>query len=156
MRCNTMATCSNRGVPMSARTGLASDLSQLFEEFFGPSLRNFANDGVALTPRMDLAETETAYTAQFDLPGLTQEQIDVELKDNVLRVSGEKLNEQSESKDRVHRTERLFGRFERRVRIPGPVQKDKVEATFKNGVLAIVLPKVDASEGLHKIAVKPA
>ena len=92
-------------------------------------------------PSVDIAETDESYDVTADLPGVSEKDINVELKDDVLTVSGEK-KEESEKKQKDYRlSERRFGSFKRSFRLPSGVDEDKVTANFKDGVLKVVLPK---------------
>lgn len=92
-------------------------------------------------PSVDIAETDKSYDVTADLPGVSEKDINVELKDDVLTVSGEK-KEESEKKEKDYRlSERRFGSFKRSFRLPSGVDEEKVSAKFKDGVLKVVLPK---------------
>lgn len=92
-------------------------------------------------PHMDVSESDEAYTVTVELPGLEQKDVDLSLTDDLLVVQGEKRAEAEQEGEQRHRMERLYGRFQRAVRLPTPVEADHVEATFKSGVLTIRLPK---------------
>lgn len=93
------------------------------------------------SPSVDIAETDKSYDVTADLPGVSEKDINVELKDDVLTVSGEK-KEESEKEEKDYRlSERRFGSFKRSFRLPSGVDEDKVSAKFKDGVLKVVLPK---------------
>jgi HSP20 family protein len=92
-------------------------------------------------PAVDVWETETELVLSFDLPGIKEDKIAVELDDNVLTVSGERERTQSHSNDRFYRFERRFGQFSRSVTLPSGIKEDDIEADYKNGVLEIRVPK---------------
>jgi len=95
------------------------------------------------SPAVDVKETEKEYLFHFDLPGLSDKDIEIKLTGRELYVSGErKATEKDES--RSHRTERFFGRFERSFVLPEEVNSDKIDAEFRDGVLTIRIPKVEA------------
>lgn len=104
------------------------------------------------TPSVDISETNEAFTFQFDLPGLKQEEIDIEFKDDTLLVQGERKTETEEKREGYVRSERYFGKFQRAFTIKTPVDSDSVTATYRNGVLEISLPKAEAIKP-KKIAV---
>lgn len=103
-------------------------------------------------PRVDIRETSEGFTFQFDLPGLKQEEIDIEFKEDNLTVRGERKLEQEEKREGYVRTERYHGKFQRSFTLKAPVDGDRVTATYRNGVLEIVLPKAEAVKP-KKIAV---
>lgn len=106
------------------------------------------------SPSVDIAETDKSYDITADLPGVSEKDISVELKDDVLTVSGEK-KEESEKEEKDYRlSERRFGSFKRSFQLPSEVDEGKVSANFKDGVLKIVLPKsADAQKKSRKIKI---
>lgn len=109
--------------------------------------------GIA-APHIDFSETDKNYVVVAELPGMEQKDIDVELKDDILTLSGEK-KEEREEKDKDHiLSERRFGSFKRSLRLRSEVDQEKSSAVFKNGVLTITLPKsADAQKKTKKIAI---
>src|ERR1700754_3345463 len=102
-----------------------------------------ANSGVQRRwlPAMDPAETADQFVLTADLPGLTEEDIKIEVEDRVLTVSGERKAEHTESKPGYRRVERAFGAFSRSLTLPEGVDADAVAADFTNGVLEVRIPK---------------
>lgn len=97
--------------------------------------------GVAWSPAVDLHETEESYTLEADLPGLSKDDIQLSVVDDVVTLKGAR-NQQSERKtEGYHRVERIYGSFQRSFRIPGGIDATKVDASFENGVLKVTLPK---------------
>jgi len=90
---------------------------------------------------VDLWEAEGELVLSFDLPGISEEDIAVELDDNVLTVSGERERTSEHSNDRFYRFERRFGTFSRSVTLPQGVQEDAIQASYGNGVLEVRVPK---------------
>ena len=90
---------------------------------------------------MDLVETEEHFVLRADLPGLAEEDVNIEVEDRVLTVSGERKSEQAESKEGYHRVERAFGSFSRSLTLPEGVDADAVTASFDRGVLEVRIPK---------------
>jgi len=108
-------------------------------------------------PTVDVAETEGAYKVTAELPGMDEKDVDVTLASNILTIKGEKTEEKEETKPDYHVQERHFGAFERHFPIPDGVETAEIEATFKNGVLTVVLPKkAEAKKPEQKIEVKAA
>jgi|DewCreStandDraft_4_1066084.scaffolds.fasta_scaffold00144_18 HSP20 family protein len=116
--------------------------------------RNWANGAGFLTPRVDVSETESEVHVTVELPGLSEKDLDVELRENQLRIAGEKKDERSTQDHNFHRMERTFGAFERIIPLPAKVQREGVQARFKDGVLSIVMPKVERSRVAQKIPVQ--
>ena len=99
---------------------------------------------LALTPRVDFAETEAGYELTADLPGLDDDSVDVSVADDVLTIQGERSCEQEVDGRNVHLSERGFGSFKRSFSLPENVDQNDITAKFKNGVLEIHLPKSKA------------
>lgn len=96
-----------------------------------------------LAPVCEIVDEEKLYSISLDIPGMRQEDLDIEVKDNHLHISGErKFNE----KNTVLRSERRYGKFERVFSLPQNVNADQIEARFENGVLDISLPKEEKSQ----------
>lgn len=107
------------------------------------------------TPTVDIVEKNDAYEVKAELPGMDEKNIEVKLVNEVLMIRGEKQQEKEEKKEDYHLHERRFGSFERRFAVPKGVDIDKVEASFKNGILTVRLPKTpDAMNREKKIEVK--
>jgi HSP20 family protein len=92
-------------------------------------------------PAVDVWETDDELVLSFDLPGIPEDQISVELDDTVLTVSGQREREERETGDRFYRYERRFGTFQRSVTLPPGVNEDDIKATYRNGVLEVRVPK---------------
>ncbi len=92
-------------------------------------------------PAMDLVETEDALILKADLPGLERDDVSIEVKDNVLTVSGQRDSEHSEKTDGYYRVERASGSFSRSLALPDGVDADLVKASFDKGVLEVTIPK---------------
>jgi HSP20 family protein len=108
-------------------------------------------------PAMDIAETEKAYEITTELPGMSESDVEVVASDGGLTIKGEKKEEKEEKKKDYYLSERRYGSFERRMQIPEGVDADKIEATFKKGVLTVTLPKTtQAQKPEKKISVKAA
>jgi HSP20 family protein len=115
--------------------------------WYGFPFHNLQKDmDIGWSPRLDVSETENALEIVADLPGLEKQDISVSLEDNLLTIKGER-KEEKESKDkRFHTVERRSGSFYRALRLPVEVENDKIEATFKDGVLTLSLPKTKESK----------
>jgi HSP20 family protein len=106
-------------------------------------------------PAVDIAESDKAYEITAELPGLDEKNIEVKLANGALTIKGEKQEEKEEKKKDYYLHERHFGSFERCFRVPEGVDADKIEASFKKGVLTVTLPKTpEAQKAEKKIAVK--
>jgi len=121
------------------------EIDELFDQFFGP-WEETREHWPAFSPRANVAETDTHYEVTVDLPGMKPEEFTVELKDNQLWITGERKREHEEKGKTYHRIERLYGQFRRVIPFPAPVNAEKVEAEYKDGVLRILVPKDEAAQ----------
>jgi len=109
------------------------------------------------TPAVDIAESEKAFELTAELPGMDEKNIEVKVTNGNLIIKGEKQEEKEEKKKDYYMRERNFGSFERRFSVPEGVDADKIEASFKKGVLTLTLPKkAEAQKPTKKIEVKAA
>lgn len=153
----------SRGLAPFARdpfTSLRREMDRLFDDFFAPAeSRSFAAPAAATAtvwPSIDVDETDQAYTVTAEAPGLEEKDVELNLRDNVLTISGEKHQERKEEDRGRTYAERFYGRFQRTIPFDVEIDADKVQATFKNGVLTVNLPKnPQAREKTRKIEIKP-
>jgi len=111
----------------------------------------------ATAPAVDIVETDKAYQVTAELPGMDEKNIEVKVVNDGLRIRGEKKEEKEEKKKDYFLSERRYGSFERYFRVPEGVDADKIEASFKKGVLTVTLPKKpEAQKPEKKIEVKAA
>jgi HSP20 family protein len=126
----------------------------LFDRFFDDlPLPSLFSEGKVLSPAFDISETEKEYVITGEIPGIDVKELDVTLLDGILTVKGEKKQEKEEKDEDYHQVERHYGSLERSFRIPEKVKADELEATYKDGILKIFLPKSEASK-VKKIEVK--
>jgi HSP20 family protein len=105
-----------------------------------------ARQGQAWVPTLDVWETDSELVYAFDLPGVPQDKISVEVEDSTLTVSAERERTQEVSQERYHRFERRFGSFSRTVGLPQGVSEDDIKAAYKEGVLEIHAPKPQSAK----------
>jgi HSP20 family protein len=115
-------------------------MNRLFENAMGVSDFGSREEVDSWRPVCDVFETPEALVVCLELPGLEQEQLDLRLDGDDLVVSGEREMERERGDEQFHRVERSYGKFSRRIQLPATVDRDAVEASFRNGVLRITLP----------------
>jgi HSP20 family protein len=157
--------------PWYPLTSLRKEIDRLFDDFSrgfgGFSLARRAPDWEtwwpygaklgATAPAVDLVEKDDEYQITAELPGIDEKNVDVTLSDDVLTIRGEKKEEKEEKKKDYYLSERRYGSFERTFRLPDSVDRDKIQARFEKGVLAVTLPKTPAAaKKQKKIEVKAA
>jgi HSP20 family protein len=120
-------------------------LARLFDE---PGVRRY-NGGTMWTPQVNVTETADELVFTAELPGMTREQVNIELEQNVLTIWGEKVEDRTEGDEerKYHLWERAYGSFRRSFTLPRPVNGDGAAARFENGVLEIRLPKAPEAKG---------
>jgi HSP20 family protein len=125
--------------PIRELDSLQGDMNRLFDRFFDSRAPNGTSR--RWIPAMDLVETGDHLVLRGDLPGMTEDDVDIEIKDHVLTVSGERKAENEEQGEGYHRVERAFGSFSRSMTLPQGIDPEKVDAKFENGVLEVRVPK---------------
>jgi HSP20 family protein len=131
------------------RESALPDVFRPFDQWmseFDQSMRDFLTGngkGMRLMPRADIADTDKEYLISLELPGLELADVDVRLSGNQLTVSGERKQKKEDKDKHFYRLETSYGAFERRFELPQNVRNepDSVQATFKNGILEIKVPK---------------
>src|SRR4051812_5469464 len=134
-----------RWEPAREMASLQQEMNRLFSTFFDAPGASAAN-GTTGSPRrwlpaMDLVETDDHFVLRADLPGLSEGDVNVELEDNVLTVSGERKAEHESRREGYYRIERASGDFQRSLTLPEGVNAEAIEASFDKGVLEVRIPK---------------
>ena len=142
----------------------AEDMERLYEgfeglrfpSFFGreflPFRKEFEN--VDWVPKVEVLQHNEELTVRAELPGLTKDDIKVEVTDKALTLSGERKEEKEEKREGYYRSERNYGSFYRRIPLPEGVNTDKVTATFNNGMLEVVLQVPKTELRTRKVEIK--
>jgi HSP20 family protein len=121
---------------------LQDRINRIFSESFGSS-RELDDDGGLYDwrPPVDIYETAEGFILKVELAGVEKEDVSVEVKENVLTLNGERLLDPEVKDEQYYRKERTFGKFQRSFTLQESVKPDQVKASFKNGVLTIVVPR---------------
>lgn len=122
---------------------LRTPLDTLFDGFFGNRLSETAPADAPLT---NIAETKTSYMLSFELPGLDEQDIHVQVHERNLTISAERRETKTEDGTTWHRVEQRTGKLARTVRMPEPVAASEIEATYKQGILTVTVPKKPESQ----------
>ncbi|MEA2211056.1 MAG: hypothetical protein QOF83_1004 [Solirubrobacteraceae bacterium] len=122
---------------------IQNEMNRLFNTFFDTPNAAQANGGTQRRwiPAMDLVESEGEFVLRADLPGLTESDVNIELEDNILSISGERKADEEFGKDGYYRFERSYGAFRRSLTLPEGVDPEGVKASFSHGVLEVRVPK---------------
>jgi HSP20 family protein len=124
---------------------LRTEMDRLFEQAFGEGGESGWRMS-AWAPPVDLYETDDAFVVKAELPGLSKDDIHVEVHDHTLSLRGERKHEAEVKEDRYQRRERVYGSFQRAIWLPTMVDAEKIQASFKDGVLELRLPKSEAAK----------
>ena len=156
-RSQAPARRNESGHPMFA---LQSDINQALEDFWRtfemPMLRGLSDDNMDMDlAKVDVRDTDDAVEVAAELPGMEEKDIDVSVTDGALVIRGEKEEEKEEGDEGYLVRERRFGAFERVVPLPENLEYDAAEATFRNGVLNIRIPKQAGKEsGRRRVSIR--
>ena len=122
------------------------DMDRLWDSFFEGGIRRRTEEGGEWLPSLDIAETKNELVVKAEVPGLTPKDIDISLSDGVLTIKGEKKQEKEEKELDYHLVERSYGSFTRSIRLPKEVQSNKINASYKDGILRVTLPKSEEAK----------
>jgi len=131
-----------RWTPWQELENMNRQLSHLFDD----SPLNTLSDAEQWAPRVDIRETDDALLVQAELPGIDKKDVHLEVKDGVLTLSGERRYEKDVKEENVHRVERVYGSFSRSFSLPTNVDAEKVDASMRDGVLEVRLPKRESAK----------
>ena len=123
-------------------------IQQYFDDF--SSMKSSFNTE-SFSPRIDISEKGNQLIIDAEVPGVKKEDLKITLQDNILTIEGEKKNVSEESERKYFRTERSYGSFKKSFTLPEDVDSEKVDANFKNGVLSILLSKVEEKAPIEKV-----
>jgi HSP20 family protein len=131
--------------PLNELSWIRSEINRIFEDpfsLFAPSTSFFEG----WEPTVDIYEDKDKVTVRAELPGMRKEDLNVSLEGNTLTVSGERKQEQEQQQGDTFRSERFFGRFQRSITLPHQVDANRLQATYKDGVLEVVCPKSEEAK----------
>ena len=133
------------------------DVSNRLAAFFEDSPLSTGTNGGRWIPAVNVEETADALLLSAELPGLSEDEVSIELENNVLSISGQKAEERTEGDEerRYHLWERRYGSFQRSFTLPRTVKGDDIRAHFEHGILRITMPKVPEAKG-RKIEIQKA
>ena len=158
---------STAGSPFSFMRRFSEEMDRLFEDFgfgrgwlapsFGRELFPAGSGefgGATWSPQVEAFEREGKYVVRADLPGLTKDDVKVEVTGDAIIISGERKSEHEEKREGFYRSERSYGSFYRRLPLPEGVKADDAHATFRNGVLEITMPAPQRQSRSRRLEIK--
>jgi HSP20 family protein len=130
---------------------LQTEMNRVFDAFFD-SRPGKGGTAQRWVPAMDLVEDKNDLVLRADLPGLSEDDVNIEVKDGVLTISGERKTEEKKEDEGYYRVERAFGRFSRSLSLPDGIDPEQVKARFDNGVLEVRIPKPEERKP-HRVSI---
>lgn len=150
--------------PYQMMRRFSKDMERLFGDFGGFSFPNFFTTEFApfrtefgpgeWMPQIELFQNNGQLTVRADLPGLTKDDVKVEVTDDFLTISGERKEQKEEKQEGFYRTERTYGSFYRQIPLPVGAKTENATATFQNGVLEITIPAPKIAAPTRKLEIK--
>jgi HSP20 family protein len=136
-----------RWTPMGNLQSFQNEMNRMFNEFFRGGNGEEAGSGLSTwTPRVDIHETDDALVIKAELPGISKDDVSIDVHQNTLTLRGQRKHEAEVKQDNYHRMERAYGTFQRSFVLPTMIDQEKVQATFKDGVLELHLPKLESAK----------
>ncbi len=132
-----------RWQPYGAVANLQESINRLFSDTFPRTLMHDDFVISAWKPVVDIFDKDHAIVIHAELPGVTKENVSIEIKENILTLKGERVENKEIKEDKYFRKERSFGSFERSFTLPSTINPENIKATFKDGILEIEIPKPD-------------
>ena len=152
--------------PFSLMRRFSEEMERLFGDFsfgggvtsgFGREFRRLADmEGSMWLPQVEAFERDGKLTVRADLPGLTRDDINVDITDDTIKIHGERRHEKEEDEEGFYRSERSYGSFYREIPLPSGVNPDEANASFHNGVLEITMPAPARQSGSRRIEIGEA
>jgi HSP20 family protein len=123
------------------------EMNRMVNEFLGDGNGEAVGTGLSSwTPAVDIHETDDGFVIKAELPGVSKDDVSVDVHQNTLTLRGQRKHEAEVKQDKYHRVERSYGAFQRSFVLPTVVDQEKVQATFKDGVLELHLPKSETAK----------
>jgi len=126
--------------------GIQREMNKMFNNFFRGDIQDEDSAIMAWTPAVDIAEHDDEYLVKVELPGVNKEDVKITIESNVLTIRGEKKQEKETKKENYHRVERNYGSFQRSFTLPSTVKSEKIDASYKDGILSVSLPKAEEAK----------
>ena len=132
--------------PMRNLFSFPDEMGRIFGDLFAPHEGGTDTEETSWMPTVDTSETENGYEIRAELPGVSEDDVNVSVTDNVLTIKGEKRQEEETEGKNYHRVERRYGSFQRSFTLPRHIETDAINAEFKEGVLTLEIPKAEVAK----------
>jgi HSP20 family protein len=142
--------------PFGMMRRFADEVDRMFQGFGFPSIERLGSSNIAdrFLPSVDIFERDGKLVIRADLPGMTKDDVKVDVTEDDVIIEGERRYEHEERDEGVYRSERSYGQFRREIPLPQGVKPDTAAATFKNGVLEVTLEAPELSKNRRRIQIK--
>jgi HSP20 family protein len=136
-----------RWTPMGNLQSFQHEMNRMFNQFFQGSNGEEAGSKLSTwTPSVDIHETDDALVIKVELPGVSKDDVSIDVHQNTLTLRGQREHEAEVKDEQYHRVERSYGSFQRSFTLPSTIDYEKVHATFKDGVLELHLPRLESAK----------
>ena len=132
--------------PVGNLFNLHNEMGKIFGDLFASQESETNGDPTSWMPTVDISEMENGFEIRAELPGVTESDVNVSVTDNLLTIKGEKRQEKETDNKNYHRVERRYGSFQRSFTLPRNVETADIKAGYKDGVLTLTIPKVEAAK----------
>ena len=132
--------------PVGNLFSLHNQMGKIFGDLLGSEESGTDVDNTTWMPTVDISETENGFEIRAELPGVSENDVNVSVTDNLLTIKGEKHQEAETDGKNYHRVERRYGSFQRRFTLPPEVAADDIKAEYTDGVLTLSIPKPEAAK----------
>ena len=132
--------------PVGNLFNLHNEMGKIFGDLFASQESVTNGDPTSWMPTVDISEMENGFEIRAELPGVTESDVNVSVTDNLLTIKGEKRQEKETDNKNYHRVERRYGSFQRSFTLPRNVETADIKAGYKDGVLTLTIPKVEAAK----------
>ena len=132
--------------PMRNLFSFHNEMGRIFGDVFGSQEGGPDTEETYWIPTVDIAETENGYEIRTELPGVSEDDVNVSVTDNLLTVKGEKRQEAETEGKNYHRVERRYGSFQRSFTLPRHIETNAIKAEFKDGILTLGIPKAEVAK----------
>ena len=142
--------------PFSMMRRFADEMDRMFEDFGLPGWERFGRSTAMerFSPQVDMIERDGKLVVRADLPGMTKDDVTVEVTDDAVVIDGERKYEHEQKEGGVYRSERSYGRFHREIPLPEGVKTENATANFKNGVLEVTLDASQATKNHRRVDIQ--
>ncbi len=128
--------------PVNEMNNLQREINRMFNGIT-PRNRDEDYESAVWSPMVDIVEDADGYTLSFDLPGVSKDDVKMHFADNTLKISGERKAVEEMKDSTCHRIEKVYGKFYRSFSFPAAVNAEKINATYRDGVLTVTVPKAE-------------